>query len=230
MEGAEPAGATVVTDSLGCPAEAIMGARGLCLPLRGQRFTARRIILSPRCGGGGKDTGGNFRFSAIRGKLGGHDGFPDSLPRLLRQGAPEGFPGCVHRRRQEPGRPADQEELPLVPRAPLAEDEVKAHADPLSKGKRAVHRLREEFRHVLAGKHQVPFPAVAPNQRVSRHRRKSALARWRITHRLVSETPRTLQISTVPSPSISRSVKALAWVGESSDRHILTRSRNSACR
>src|SRR5512141_3229274 len=90
MEGAEPAGATVVMDSLGCPAEAIMGARGLCLPLRGQRFTARRFILSPRCGGGGKETGGAFLFSAIREKLRVHDGFPDSLPFLMFQGGFEG--------------------------------------------------------------------------------------------------------------------------------------------
>ena len=32
-----------------------MGTRGLCLPLRGQRFTARSFILSPRRGEGAKE-------------------------------------------------------------------------------------------------------------------------------------------------------------------------------
>ena len=114
-----------------------------------------------------------------------------------------------------------REELSFVSRAELAYEEVEAYADPHPRGTERVHRLRDQSCHVLAGKHQDPFPVFLWNQLISRHRRSCIRARWRITQRLVSETFKTLQISPVSAPSISRRVKALAWFGDSPERHFV---------
>ena len=76
-----------------------------------------------------------------------------------------------------PHRLADQEKLPFVSRAELADEEVEAYADPLSKGEGVVHRLGDEPCHVLAGKHQGAFSVFLSNHRVSRHRRSCIRAR-----------------------------------------------------
>ena len=69
---------------------------------------------------------------------------------------------------------------------------------------------------------RIPSSHLLSNQLASRHRRSNIRARWRITQRLVSDTFKTLQISPVSAPSISRRVKAFAWFGqESPERHLV---------
>ena len=100
---------------------------------------------------------------------------------------------------------ADFSYLARVPPAVATHEQMELDSQPLSPAGSLFLVSSDRVGDFSTGQHA----AQAPSHLVSRQSRSRLLTRWSITPRLVVETPRILQISSVDKPSTSRKRKAI---------------------
>src|SRR5581483_2431680 len=136
--------------------------------------------------------------------------------------------------------------LPEIPFTPDADPQVQLNLDSKTPAPAGVHRLRDEWHYFRAAgqsakkkisdyvgqffvKLQSHGYAALLNQLICKQLRRCSRARCNITHRLVAEMPKTLQISSLGISSISRNVNALAMRFGRGDKHLTKIFQNSSC-
>src|ERR1051326_2057804 len=109
---------------------------------------------------------------------------------------------------------------------------MKTDREALMPWKLRIHGLRHEPAHLFAVQHSllcsddsVPRDcwsfALCPNQCTSRQRLKPMRARCNMTQTLFADTPKSLQISSVERPSISRNLNACTILSGNFDMQFL---------